>query len=603
MSWRQEESPQAILTEHLVRSAVGCFLYLKLTLDLLERGSLVIKSSSFNVIPHSLSEIFLLNLNLVFSSEVAFTQTKTVFSICLAALKPMSLEQVYSCTRALEQESEAEGQTTWANFNQAYKTTMSQFLPLDSSTNKVSFFHPTFRDWLNGRRSTESNKFVCDPRIGHSAIALYLARNPRSLNEIQTLDLAHHVLKAQIFKSQTQSVSIKELQATWVSLASDNVSKALCCSKNLSSPNYVISKLLLLAGASPESSIRISSDNLFERPLLCHFAESGNEDMTSLLLEFGADVCCSDSEGVTPLMIAARANHAKLVDFLLTKGSVVNQCCTKGWTALTFASMNNSVEALEKLLSTTTRSWPNSGCNRDQAIQEALVAASTVQALQLLLQEGDVNRKSPISDEFPLERAINLGKREICEFLLQNGAKLDILSSPLHVAVMKGHWSIVDLLLKSRPGAIGEKDKLGRPALVVASSQGQISIMELLILKGASVNETDSEGITPLSWACIKNQESCVQFLLKHNDLNVHKEDNRGRTCLHHAAMTGNDQILTDILDKTDANIETCDENGIRPIDQAISYGNKLCVQTFLRKGAKLGPTTWAMAKGKQIIL
>ncbi len=41
------------------------------------------------------------------------------------------------------------------------------------------------------------------------------------------------------------------------------------------------------------------------------------------------------------------------------------------------------------------------------------------------------------------------------------------------------------------------------------------------------------------------------------------------------------------------------DKDGIRPIDRAIANGNEVMVSTLLKKGAKLGPTTWAVAKGK----
>ena len=49
--------------------------------------------------------------------------------------------------------------------------------------------------------------------------------------------------------------------------------------------------------------------------------------------------------------------------------------------------------------------------------------------------------------------------------------------------------------------------------------------------------------------------------------------------------------------------LEHVDINGLRPLDRAISYRNTQVVHCFLRKGAKLGPATWAMAAGKPEIL
>jgi ankyrin repeat protein len=53
------------------------------------------------------------------------------------------------------------------------------------------------------------------------------------------------------------------------------------------------------------------------------------------------------------------------------------------------------------------------------------------------------------------------------------------------------------------------------------------------------------------------------------------------------------------MLLSNNANVEANDKDGIRPIDLAISYNNEAAVLQMLKKGAKLGPTTWAAAKGK----
>jgi ankyrin repeat protein len=49
--------------------------------------------------------------------------------------------------------------------------------------------------------------------------------------------------------------------------------------------------------------------------------------------------------------------------------------------------------------------------------------------------------------------------------------------------------------------------------------------------------------------------------------------------------------------------MEHVDISGMRPLDRAISCGNIDAVKCFLKKGAKLGPSTWAMANGKPYIM
>jgi hypothetical protein len=55
-----------------------------------------------------------------------------------------------------------------------------------------------------------------------------------------------------IFRNYSGPVAPRDLQSSWLSLVSDDVSSALGCDRNLYSPNMNVSRLLLLAGASPD---------------------------------------------------------------------------------------------------------------------------------------------------------------------------------------------------------------------------------------------------------------------------------------------------------------------------------------------------------------
>lgn len=49
--------------------------------------------------------------------------------------------------------------------------------------------------------------------------------------------------------------------------------------------------------------------------------------------------------------------------------------------------------------------------------------------------------------------------------------------------------------------------------------------------------------------------------------------------------------------------LEHVDINGLRPLDRAIMCRHLPVVQSFLKRGAKLGPNTWAMATGKNDVM
>merc|ERR1719369_1093719 len=117
--------------------------------------------------------------------------------------------------------------------------------------------------------------------------------------------LAHHILKSNLFKNIGQEVFIsqRELQAGFVSLSTDDISSALVCTRNIFAPILKVSRLLLLAGGSPDSV----TDYMECCPLLGMYAHLGNTDMVSLLLEFNADYNKSNDKGVTPLILASEA--------------------------------------------------------------------------------------------------------------------------------------------------------------------------------------------------------------------------------------------------------------------------------------------------------
>ncbi len=317
--------PETRFTQFMVQASKGCFLYTKMILDLIERGHLVIKSSSsFNVLPLTLSEIFLLEFNLKFPSSKAFEKVHDILSSALSSLTPLTTVELFNSVNALV--SDLEDQMSWGEFLMRFSA-LSGFL-VRRADETLMFFHPIFREWLI-RRETSSgqkgSKFLCDPRLGHAAIAFRMSRMEAPLSPDRTLELGHHILKAHVYKNLTagqnnSAIPARDLQAMWIATASEDVSLALGAVRNVASPNVKVSRLLLLAGASPD----YLSDYFNEAPLVGVFANQGYIDMISLLLEFGADVNAVNASGVAPLMFAARQGHLEIVRLLIQHGGIIN---------------------------------------------------------------------------------------------------------------------------------------------------------------------------------------------------------------------------------------------------------------------------------------
>ena len=313
--------PETRFTQFMVQASKGCFLYTKMILDLIERGHLVIKSStSFNVLPLTLAEIFMLEFNLKFPSTKAFEKVHDILSASLSSLTPLTSVELFHSVNALV--SDPADQLQWGEFLMRFSA-LSGFL-VRRADETLMFFHTVFREWLIRRETPQGpkgSKFLCDPRLGHAAIAFRMSRMEAPLNPDRTLELGHHILKAHVYKNMTSAaIPARDLQAIWIGTASEDVSLALGAVRNVASPNVKVSRLLLLAGASPD----YLSDYFDEAPLIGVFANQGYIDMISLLVEFGADVNAVNATGMTSLMFAARQGHLEIVRLLIQHGGIIN---------------------------------------------------------------------------------------------------------------------------------------------------------------------------------------------------------------------------------------------------------------------------------------
>lgn len=71
------------------------------------------------------------------------------------------------------------------------------------------------------------------------------------------------------------------------------------------------------------------------------------------------------------------------------------------------------------------------------------------------------------------------------------------------------------------------------------------------VLVGASLSSADQEGLTALSWACLKSQKGTVRLLVE-GGADLNQPDRQGRTPLDIAALNGDAETVGFILFNTD---------------------------------------------------
>uniref|UniRef100_A0A671YKV6 Tetratricopeptide repeat, ankyrin repeat and coiled-coil containing 2 n=1 Tax=Sparus aurata TaxID=8175 RepID=A0A671YKV6_SPAAU len=580
------------LSAHLKALSQGSYLYLKLTFDLIEKGYLVLKSSSYKVVPVNLAEVYLLQCNMRFPTQSSFERALPLLNVAVASLHPLTDEQIYQAINS----GSLQGTLDWEDFQQRVDN-LSVFLVKRRDGTRM-FVHPSFREWLIWREEGEKTKFLCDPRSGHTLLAFWFSRQENKLNRQQTIELGHHILKAHIFKGLSKKVGVSSsiLQGLWVSYSTEGLSAALSSLRNLYTPNIKVSRLLMLGGAN----VNYRTEVLNNAPVLCVHSHLGYMDMVALLLEFGASVDAPSESGLTPLGYAAAGGHMAIVTALCRKRAKVDHLDKNSQCALVHAALRGHMEVVKFLIQCDWSLGPQqqqspqtqqqASFTKSHAVQQALIA---IVSYLLDLPEKDeeeveraqINNFDTLWGETALTAASGRGKLEVCRLLLEQGAAVAQPNRrgivPLFSAVRQGHWQIryVALILFLRHSLI----------------------VDLLLTHGASLSQMDKEGLTALSWACLKGHLPVVRCLVESGAATDHADKN-GRTPLDLAAFYGDSEVVQFLVDHG-AMIEHVDYSGMRPLDRAVGCRNTSVVVALLKKGAKIGPATWAMATSKPDIM
>ncbi|XDV45025.1 hypothetical protein PO909_013203 [Leuciscus waleckii] len=345
--------------------------------------------------------------------------------------------------------------------------------------------------------------------------------------------------------------------------------------------------LLLQHGADANSR-----DNWNYTPLH-EAAIKGKIDVCIVLLQHGAEPTIRNTDGRTALDLAEASTKAVLTgeyrkDELLESARSGNE---------------------EKLMSLLTPLNVNCHASDGRKSTPLHLAAgyNRVKTVQLLLQHGaDVHAKDK-GDLVPLHNACSYGHYEVAELLVKHGACVNAMDlwqfTPLHEAASKNRVEVCSLLLsygadptflnchnrsamdlapntllKERLAyefrghtllraareadmacfkkhlsleTINFKHPLTQETALHCASTSpnpkRKQICDLLLRKGANVNEKNKDFLTPLHLAAEKSHNDIIEVLVKHQ-AKVNAVDNLGQTALHHAAHCGHLQTCHMLL-------------------------------------------------------
>ena len=343
---------------------------------------------------------------------------------------------------------------------------------------------------------------------------------------------------------------------------------------------------------------KVSKD--VKRKLLPWAAGQGNETVVELLLEMNIDADTKGSNGRTPLSLASEKGHDSVVSLLLKKNIDIDAKDISGRTPLSFAAEKGHGSVVTLLLlenvdvdaiDTGRRTPLSFASEKGHNSMVALLLEKNVDA-----DVRDIDGRAPLS--FAAEKGHDCVVTLLLEKNVDAEAKDTNGRTPLWWAALNGHDAIIKLLLKNVDA--NAKHEL----LLSAASQGDATIVELLLERSTDADTKDSNGRTPLSLASENGHSSVVTLLLAKN-VNVGVKDTNGWTPLRWAALNGHATIVKLLLEKVDVDAKH------KLLLWAASQGDAIIVKLLLAKNVDAGvkdtngrtPLWWAALNGHATIV
>jgi len=126
----------------------------------------------------------------------------------------------------------------------------------------------------------------------------------------------------------------------------------------------------------------------------------------------------------------------------------------------------------------------------------------------------------------------------------------------------------------------------GSSPLSVASQEGHLDCVKLLVHHGAEVDIRRNNGATPLYWAAKNGHIKVVQFLIEqHADVNACCSN--GESCLWTAAFDGNTDVVHALV-YAEADVDLKRNDGSSPLIVASEKGHTDCVKLLVHHDAQI---------------
>jgi ankyrin repeat protein len=335
-----------------------------------------------------------------------------------------------------------------------------------------------------------------------------------------------------------------------------------------------------------ENGVEPDASDIETTPLVSA-SYKGRYEVVTTLLEAGASVHKTDSDGQSALHNAANGGHAQVLELLIKSGSQVNLQDSNQFTALMASTNSEDTACMLALL--------DSGANIDMSDDEGTNALAYAAArnrgkhAQVLLERGAHIEATDHAGWTPLIYAAVWDHVELVKLLIDNAADVnhqsgEKLDTPLIAAAHYGSVKAAEVLIDS--GAFLEaKNQKGNTALFEASEANKVKVLELLIDRGCLMDGEDDNGDTVLLKTVNAGHVECLQILIEAG-ATAGPSHHVWELALLLAAEKGNVACLRLLLHKVSPDVTT--KIGMTGLMLAVAEGRFECARLLLDAKASI---------------
>jgi len=243
------------------------------------------------------------------------------------------------------------------------------------------------------------------------------------------------------------------------------------------------------------------------------------------------------------------------------------------------------------LLQTLTLLVPMLLCSCAMTLPRAAESGNSAAIYSLLYEGAPVDQRGGSMDETALIIAARHGNLGIVRTLAKAGADIHVQTkygdTALTAATYFCHPNVSEFLIEQGSDINVKNHGFGSTPLMLAADCNNVGIVDLLIKRGAKINETNKGGMTALTSAAIKGHFAVVQALLNAG-ANTEISATKSGTALYEAAQQGHDAIVKTLINKgADINVKL-KSNGWTPLMITVAEGHSSTSAILISVGANV---------------